>query len=98
MQASTRSEICCWVCWSALFIGPFSFQNALNRLGKSLPLGLPLFQLFGSRWQETIILALGAITRRHQVALDLAEKLQAAQERIDAAPTPQIQPRRVHLL
>jgi hypothetical protein len=80
------------VCWSALCIRPFSFQNVLDRLGKRFPLGLPAFQLFGTRGQETIVLALGAITRYHQVALDVAEVLQTAQEGIDAALTYQIQP------
>src|SRR5947199_239581 len=33
-----RSTICCCMCWSALFIGPCSFQNALDRLGKRCPI------------------------------------------------------------
>src|SRR6266436_4298245 len=98
MQASTRSEICCCVCWSALFIGTFSFQNVLDSLGKRLPLDLPVLQLLGPCWQKTVILALGTVTRRHEVALNIAVVLQAAQEGIDAALTHQIQPLLCQLL
>src|SRR6266852_7472408 len=80
------------MCWSALCIGSFSFQNALDRLSKRLPLGLPVFQLFGPRGQETIVLALGAITRYYEVALNVAVVLQTTKEGIDAALTHQIQP------
>jgi hypothetical protein len=39
---------------SALCIRTCSFQNALEGLGKSLPISLPVFQLFGSRcWPST---------------------------------------------
>src|SRR5690349_11183935 len=64
----------------------------VNRLSEPLPLGPPEVQLFGTFWEQAIILALRALPRGHEVACKVAALLEAAQKGIDAALADQIQP------